>query len=299
MQPGRGQKLRIVVIANSSSIKLYATMVARSATEAKTSQESTYLLDISQDFSLNNVEESELRQTRKLLYVSHLFNQFSENAWQFCLVLFLAALSNYGSLILVSTYGLCSGLFVCWCGAKIGRFIDGSHRLVVARLFIGFENVAVLLATYCCYLLLSDQRNTQYPTKTEEYTTRMSGVPTDPKSVVLLVSIHVLGAMARVLDSGFVVAIERDWIVVMSEAVIHPDFPRSQNLKRQKAWLSETNVFMKQIDLGCKIASPAFAGFIIAFMDNGTERHHGSDLRGAALFVGFLNASALVVEYFW
>jgi hypothetical protein len=127
----------------------------------------------------------------------------------------------------------------------------------------------------------------------------MGGVPTDPKSVVLLIGIHFLGALARVLDSGFVVAIERDWIVVMSKCVTSPDLTRSQNLQRQKAWLTETNVLMKQIDLSSKIVAPAVAGFIVAFLDDGTDPHHGSDLRGAALFVGCLNAMALVVEYIW
>ena len=49
--------------------------------------------------------ENQLNYARKLLYFSHLFDQFSEGTWQFCLVLFLAAFSNYESLVLVSTYG--------------------------------------------------------------------------------------------------------------------------------------------------------------------------------------------------
>jgi hypothetical protein len=256
------------------------------------SHERSQLLPSDNSSTTNTViSKYELAQARKLLYLSHLFNQFSENAWQFCLVLFLAAFSNYESFILVSTYGLVSGLSVCCFGPKIGRFIDGTERLLVARLFIGLENFAVLSATFCCYALLSNR---------EDDTTRMSGVPTDPKSVFLLIGIHILGAMARVLDSGFIVAIERDWVVEMSQSLdFPPDLSRSENSLRDKMWLTETNVFLKQIDLSCQIAAPAFAGFIVAYLDDGTDPHHGSDLRGAAIFVGCLNASALVVEYIW
>eukprot|EP00980_Cylindrotheca_fusiformis_P009738 scaffold2149_cov187-Cylindrotheca_fusiformis.AAC.16 len=269
---------------------------------SESSQERTHLLRKS-DGSVNTTRhsvsvEGELGRSRRLLYLSHLLNQFSENAWQFCLVLFLAAFSNYDSLILVCTYGLCSGFVVCTFGARIGRFIDDTDRLFVARLFIGLENFAVLAATACCYTLLSGNRKISSEHELDDhFVTRMSGVPTDAESIVLLIGIHFLGALARVLDAGFVVAIERDWIVVMSECITSHELTSSQNTERQKKWLSETNVAMKQIDLSSKIVAPAVAGFIVAFLDDGTDPHHGSDLRGAALFVGCLNAVALIVEY--
>jgi hypothetical protein len=240
-----------------------------------------------------------LVKARRLLYISHLFNQFSENAWQFCLILFLAAFSNFQSFILVSSYGLVSALCVCYFGSAAGRFIDGANRLLVARRFIGMENLAVLLATFFCYVLLAKQGTEPEPTTNENEAkwSRLEGVPTDPQSILLLIGIHVLGATARILDSGFIVAVERDWIVVMSRCVVTPNLSQSEQSKLQKKWLSDTNVTMKQIDLSCKIAAPAFAGFFVALLDDGTDPHHGSDLRGAALFVGCLNAMALVVEY--
>jgi iron-regulated transporter 1 len=69
--------------------------------------------------------------------------------------------------------------------------------------------------------------------------------------------------------------------------------------KTQNDWLSDTNVSMRQIDLGCKIAAPTVAGLFVALFDDGASSafDHGYDLRGAALLVGGLNALALVVEY--
>ncbi|KAG7356664.1 ferroportin1 FPN1 [Nitzschia inconspicua] len=247
------------------------------------------------------MSSSTLQSARRLLYVSHFFNQFSECTWQFCLVLFLAAFSNYQSLILVTSYGLVSYSFVCAFGSTAGRFVDCANRLQVARQFIGFENCAVVLATILCYMLLSKKELLQSSTEVQkESLSDWKGIPTDPSSVLLLVGIHLLGSIAALLDSGFRVAVERDWIVVMSSCSIHlasgnPSL--EDELAAQKVWLSDTNVNMRQIDLSCKVAAPAVAGFFIAFFDDGSGRDHGYDLRGAALLVGGLNAISLAVEW--
>jgi hypothetical protein len=253
-----------------------------------------------------------LQHARRLLYVSHFFSQFSENAWQFCLILFLAAFANYSSLILVSTYGLTSGIAVCLTGSKAGRFIDGTNRLFVARTFIWTENVSVLIATLFCYFLLASRAedandreafhaSLNGPAWSYWFRSRLDGVPLDALSVVMLIGIHLLGSVARILDQGFIVAMERDWIVVMSQS--SHGYEEAQASTEHgpnataRAWLSTTNVTMKQIDLSCKVAAPAVAGFIIGAFDNGTDPHHGGDLSVAALWVGFVNVAALVVEY--
>jgi hypothetical protein len=102
----------------------------------------------------------------------------------------------------------------------------------VARQFIGIENCAVVLATILCYWLLSkeeqqQQHNNSFDSKTDatmvgqQPSSEWDGIPTDPTSIVLLIGIHLLGAIASLLDSGFTVAVERDWIVVMSLSAAH------------------------------------------------------------------------------
>ena len=263
-----------------------------------------------------NDARDRLKYARRLLYVSHLFSQFSEVAWQFCLILFLAAFSNY-SLILVSTYGLVSGIAVCLTGSKAGRFIDGSNRLFVAQRFIWIENVSVLIATLFCYILLERTKTVDTDAFTAKpdpawsywFRSRLDGVPLDCVSVVMLIGIHTLGSIAQILDRGFVVAIERDWVVVMSRlaspfyhaentsSLTVPTSTQHMPDEAERAWLSTTNVAMKQIDLSCKVVAPAIAGFFIAAFDEGTDTGHGADLSGAALLVGLVNAAALVVEY--
>jgi iron-regulated transporter 1 len=256
-----------------------------------------------------------LNKARRLLYVSHFFAQFSECVWQFALILFLAAVSNYQSLVLVSSYGLIAGLTVCLFGSAAGRFVDREDRLYAAQWFIWTENVCVLVATLFCYFLLRlhsgnvndeifDRAGSAYDDDDATWLQKhLYAVPLDFWSVILLIGIHIFGPVAKILDKGFLVAIERDWVVIMSEAAT----------AGRKVWLSETNVAMKQIDLTCRVAAPAVAGFVIAafdtsstttgrgagndYSDSNQTQQHGQDLTGAVILVGAVNIASLVVEY--
>jgi iron-regulated transporter 1 len=233
-----------------------------------------------------------LHRARILLYLSHFFAQFSEGAWQFSLVLFLAAVSHYKSLVLLSTYGITSFAAVCLAGARVGHFVDSAHRLTAARWLIGIENMAVIVSSALCYVLFRHVREVDNQQLEDTiisnnddssltwWETYLYGIPKDIVSVSLLVGIHVFGSLAQILDQGFLVAIERDWIVVMST---------QSPINSRKAWLSQTNVTLKQIDLSCKIVAPAVAGFVV-----GSDGDH---LSQAAVWVGLLNVLALVVEY--
>lgn len=239
-----------------------------------------------------------LSTARRILYISHLFAQFADGAWQFSLVLFLAAFTNYESLLLVSTYGLISGLTICVFGSTAGQFVDNANRLFAAQRFIWTQNLFVLLATVMSYMLLirdiSEDESLAADgddgaSSSSWFASRLKGVPLDPISVLLLVGVHIFGSAAEVLNRGFLVAMERDWIVVLSKLAGEHE---------QHQWLSDTNVAMKQIDLSCQICAPAIAGFIIAALKNDDDgEHHGQDLWGAALLVGFLNVVSLIVEY--
>jgi iron-regulated transporter 1 len=252
---------------------------------------------------------------RRLLYVSHFFAQFSEVSWQFCLTLFLAASTDYQSLILVSTYGIATGLAVCIAGPITGRFIDVSNRLLVAQRLIWWENISVLMATVCCFILLSKQSATVATTSHEDtdandnaidtheswLSYRLQGVPLDFVSVLSLLGIHTLGAAAQVLDKAFLVAIERDWVVVLSQAAAESMHTQEDDIAFEstfKTWLSVTNVAMRQIDLSCKVAAPAVAGLLIPlFAEGQSSSPTGHDMRWVCLLVGAVNIMALVVEY--
>lgn len=250
---------------------------------------------IAKSRSYNN----DLERARALLYISHFFTQFSEVSWQFGLVLFLSAICCHKSLLLVSTYGLLSSLSGFAFGGVAGRFVDASPRLRVTRLFIWTENGFVVLATACCYVLLSYNI----------YDVENERLILDTTVVFLLLGVHVFGSLAAVLDRGFSVAIERDWVVVMSQMVdkgseSNGDESEEQVIEeneterlcpaaRKREWLSHTNVTMRQIDLTCKVVAPSFTGFLAS----ASVGDSNTDLRVASLVVGLFNILALVVEY--
>ena len=302
-----------------------------------------------------------IHHARRLLYISHLFAQFSEVSWQFAVVLFLAACTHYQSLVLVSTYGIVVQLAVCSVSAVMGRWIDQTDRWVVARRLILWENVAVVAGTVFAYLLLAEDRRNENDDETLDHVdhdgnvtttaSTISGVeqepisdssdtrswivrrffayvPLDAVAILSLLGIHLFGAVAQVLDQAFLVAVERDWIVVMAEeatttttnaayatiATAAAAASHGEHITTIffKDWLSETNVAMKQIDLNCKIVAPALAGIAMAQLatqsgssssndnvmnndDNGNIS--SSSLQLACLFVGGLNALSLLVEY--
>ena len=250
-----------------------------------------------------------LSSARRLLYISHFFAQFSDWAWQFAIILFLAAFTDYQSLMLVSTYGLATGMSVCLFGSAAGQFIDRADRMFVMRFFVLAQNACCIMATILCYFLLvkdnSAFRNgpivNEGPQWMNVFLSRLNGVPLSAENIALLVGIHLLGSASVLLNQGFLVAVERDWIVVMSK-LASPQYG-SVSVKNicdveSNSWLSDTNVIMKQIDLTSTIAAPALTGFILSLFNAGVKNVHGQNLTPAAVLVGGLNAAALVAEYF-
>lgn len=146
-------------------------------------------------------------------------------------------------------------------------------------------------------------------------------IPTDLHSILLLIGIHLFGPIANILDRGITVTMERDWVVVMGQVAISfsqaqqpPEQTQGDDTKNattatitnvaaaatttttsSSSWLVETNVTMKQIDLCCKILSPAIAGLLIDLFDRGNQNNH--HLPTAALIVSIINIISLLGEY--
>ena len=271
---------------------------------------------LAENDGLLSTDDSEDRLTmlsriRWWLYVSHFFVQFSDWTWQFSIVLFMGAFTNFQSLFLVSTYSLGINLSVCLFGSYAGQFIDKADRLHVLRVFILTENASCLGATILSYMLMNEHTtgvavppSEADPAWLQWLLSRLDGVPLSTRSIVLLVLIHVLGSLAMLLNQGFLVAIERDWIVVMSK-LASPKYGTTDMAnvsdRASTQWLADTNVFMKQIDLASSIGAPAVVGFILALCGGGggdtTASSGHENLSSAAILVGGVNVLALVIEY--
>jgi hypothetical protein len=122
----------------------------------------------------------------------------------------------------------------------MGALIDTIKytRLEIIRFFIVIQNLSVVVATVCCYFLLTMVKDTNITDYTnndnsvESTRSLASGQPTISRhtfsnfippfngiTLSLLLSIHVFGAIAKLTDQAITIDLERDWIVVMSKVV--------------------------------------------------------------------------------
>jgi hypothetical protein len=91
----------------------------------------------------------------------------------------------------------------------------------------------------------------------------------------------VFGSLEAVLDKAFLVLIEREWVVIMSQVAANnvddtaaaaagdtttvvATASAAVGEPNRTSWLSETNVVMKQISLGCQVVAPAVTVFVSA-----------------------------------
>ena len=289
--------------------------------QTETEEEDTPLLLVSPRIGAGQLSafEENLSRARSVLYISHLSAKFTEIGWQFCIILFLSALTGYQSLALVSTYGLFSGLIVFLAGSSAGAFVDHAKytRLHIIQLFIVVQNLSVIIASTCFFFLLRMVKETDLdPIQVAPERFLASGTatvsrhifsnfvpPLNARTISLLVAIHVFGALAKLADEGITIALERDWIVVMSKVAASDNedddecfgsVKREKSIQsnafysigsislgdadgintgvirklKEKSWLSETNTTMKQIDLLCKVLAPAAAGIFLSAFDN-------------------------------
>ena len=128
-------------------------------------------------------------------------------------------------------------------------------------LVLGTTHAAMVTSTSLLLTLVKTSTTitgtTTENTNNDEY--EDDGIPRDPMSLILLIGVHLFGSVALVLDQAFTVAIERDWIVVLSE--------ENASKEEAEAWLSSTNVALRQIDLTCKVVAPAVAGDRLQYLD--------------------------------
>ena len=301
------------------------------ATAMATTMTTTMTTTILQQQQLKN-----LRTAQLLVYLSHFVSQFAKQTWEFALVLFLAAVTRFQSILLVSTYQLTSYAAVSLLGSTVGRFLDVTNRLLAARICIFVETGSVLIGTICCCWLLTrgQKHHYRHPSSSSHDVGQEeeAAVPNDMVSIILIVGVHVFGSLAKILDQGFMVAIERDWIVVLSQHanIVQQEKERGTAVDDEggaessittlssaaaaETWLSQTNVALRQIYLSCKVLAPAVAGWIIGQASKTTDHdtttgrnedannnpyndRYFCDLHGASVLVVVLNVTSLLVVY--
>ncbi|KAF2450566.1 hypothetical protein P171DRAFT_377693 [Karstenula rhodostoma CBS 690.94] len=156
------------------------------------------------------------------LYLSHALSTWNARTFEFSAVIFLASIFP-STLFYASCYALFRSLTAFLLSSAVGHQVDSRERLSVVRHSIIWQRVSV--AASCGILLLL-----------------LRSAPEKWTTVAWFSVCVVLAGAEKLAFVGNTVAVERDWVVVISEGL---SVPRE-----------DLNSKMRRIDLVCKLVAP-------------------------------------------
>lgn len=190
------------------------------------------------------------------LYLSHTLSTWNARTFEFGAVIFLATVFP-GTLFFASCYALFRSAAAAVLGSWIGNLVDNENRLDVVRQSIVWQRLSV--ASSClvlvAMLMLSGDGEKRFVT-----------------FALFFISV-VLACIEKLAFVANTVAVERDWIVVISDSL---DIDRQQ-----------LNSAMRRIDLVCKLIAPVSIGLLDSY-----------STKVAVCVVFAQNAISVAVEYF-
>jgi iron-regulated transporter 1 len=175
---------------------------------------------------------SQLTPSNALLYrlnTSHTLSTWNSRTFEFGAVIFLAAIFP-GTLFYASCYALFRSLSAGLLGSWVGSLVDRHNRLEVVRSSIVWQRLSV--ASSCVVLVAMLQ------------TQAIGGFITYGLFVISII----LACIEKLAYVANTVAVERDWIIVVSDSL---------KVERQ-----QLNSVMRRIDLICKLIAPVGIGLL-------------------------------------
>lgn len=186
----------------------------------------------------NELYKKALQKSKRWLCLAHFCAHFSDNYWNFSVVLFLSALEENKSLVLISTFGLSHSLGTVIFTPKLGRWVDQRPKheeLRTIRLVLASKYTVIALLAIMCSWTLAISPKAPSNSASENMTNLWC--------VLGVVGIHILGTASQVLYQTFNIIIERELVVILS---LHA---RDTINISQSQWLSETNATLSRIGL--------------------------------------------------
>ena len=177
------------------------------------------------------------------LYISHFLSTWNARLFEFAAVLFLSA-AFPDTLLPVSVYAVTRGLSAMLFAEAIGGYIDRGDRLQVVRASIVGQRLAVIVS---CAVFLRLLGSADAPLRTlslrslfvhgRQLPARATAVVSAPFALAV-----VCACVEKLCATMNLVAVERDWVVVLTE--------NNERARRQ------VNAQMRRIDLFCKLVGP-------------------------------------------
>lgn len=186
------------------------------------------------------------RAMKGRLYVSHFLTSWTDRVFEFSCFLLIGDIFNT-SLLLASIHGFSTTIAAIIWSSHVGRLADITPRLRFVRLTMIVQKFSIVLSCVLFYIIL------QY----------------DYRPVLSYCGIVVCGCLLKLAFIANNIAIEKDWVLVISEG-------------STESMLT----VMKRIDLFCKTMAPVMIGALMTF-----GPHMG------VIIIAVWNILSLIVEY--
>ncbi|XP_052003419.1 solute carrier family 40 member 1-like [Xyrauchen texanus] len=202
-----------------------------------------------------------LKGPKFLIYVSGALSMWGDRMWHFAISVFLIELYGH-NLLLTAIFGLVVAGSVLLLGALIGDWVDRNPRNKVAHASLFIQNVSVTVCSIVLMLVFS-------------YKKWIEEIWDGWLTVVCYTVVIVLADVANLASTALTIAIQRDWIVVIT------GFNRGH--------LAGMNATMRRIDQVTNILAPLAVGQVMTLASN---------VVGCGFILGW-NLVSLIVEFFF
>ncbi|KAG7460459.1 solute carrier family 40 member 1-like [Solea senegalensis] len=202
-----------------------------------------------------------LKGPKFLIYVSGALSMWGDRMWHFAISVFLIEL--YGrSLLLTAVFGLVVAGSVLLLGALLGDWVDRNPRNKVAHASLFVQNISVTVCSIVLMLVFS-------------YKQRIEQIWDGWLTVVCYTVVIILADVANLASTALTIAIQRDWIVVITGY--------------NRGHLAGMNATMRRIDQVTNILAPLAVGQVMTLASN---------VVGCGFILGW-NLVSLIVEFFF
>uniref|UniRef100_A0A8C1JRL4 Solute carrier family 40 member n=1 Tax=Cyprinus carpio TaxID=7962 RepID=A0A8C1JRL4_CYPCA len=210
-----------------------------------------------------------LKGPKFLIYVSGALSMWGDRMWHFAISVFLIELYGH-NLLLTGIFGLVVAGSVLLLGALIGDWVDRNPRNKVAHASLFIQNISVTVCSIVLMLVFS------YKKWIEEIWDGWLTVTLCAYCLWLVVCytvVIVLANVANLASTALTIAIQRDWIVVITGY--------------NRGHLAGMNATMRRIDQVTNILAPLAVGQVMTLASN---------VVGCGFILGW-NLVSLIVEF--
>ncbi|KAF4674730.1 hypothetical protein FOL47_008780 [Perkinsus chesapeaki] len=178
------------------------------------------------------------------LYVSHALSTIGDRIWQFAVPLLLVDIFPF-TLLPTAIFVFFTGLAKAALLPFLGRIVDSTDRLLVAKMGSFVQNAAIAISMVLLFVL-------------DIVTDSHSHHPWTASSIALYVVFLIVGITGDVISSVATINVEKNWVMIIVEDTCSVD-PTENPMDLQ----THLNSILRRIDLVAKMASPLVIGLLL------------------------------------